>query len=75
MKLSQGEMVGVICRRLGISEQNYYLWRREYGGLKLDLAKKKLKDLEHEIEPLMKAVLELTLEKLTFTLLSVIAFQ
>lgn len=38
MRLSQGEKVGVICRRLGISEQSYYRWRREYGGLKVDQA-------------------------------------
>ena len=36
VKLSQGETVGVICRGLGISEQSYYRWRRDYGGLKLD---------------------------------------
>jgi putative transposase len=49
VKLSQGETVGVICRGLGISEQSYYRWRRDYGGLKLDQAKK-LKDLERENE-------------------------
>jgi hypothetical protein len=34
--LGQGEKTGVICRRLGISEQSYYRWRREYGGMKVD---------------------------------------
>jgi putative transposase len=63
VKLSQGEGVGVICRGLGISEQSYYRWRRDYGGLKLDQAKK-LKDLERENERLKKAVSELTLDKL-----------
>jgi len=63
VKLSQGEAVGVICRGLGISEQSYYRWRRDYGGLKLDQAKK-LKDLERENERLKKAVSELTLDKL-----------
>ena len=63
VKLSQGEAVGVICRGLGISEQSYYRWRRDYGGLKLDQAKK-LKDLERENEQLKKAVSELTLDKL-----------
>ena len=33
--LSQGETTGQICRRLGISEQSYYRWRREYGGMKV----------------------------------------
>ena len=63
VKLSQGEAVGVICRGLGISEQSYYRWRRDYGGLKLDQAKK-LKDLDRENERLKKAVSELTLDKL-----------
>jgi transposase-like protein len=63
VKLSQGETVGVICRGLGISEQSYYRWRRDYGGLKLDQAKK-FKDLERENERLKKAVSELTLDKL-----------
>ena len=63
VKLSQGETVGVICRGLGISEQSYYRWRRDYGGLKLDQAKKS-KDLERENERLKKAVSELTLDKL-----------
>ena len=50
-------------RTLGISEQTYYKWRREYGGLKLDQAKR-LKDLERENERLKKAASELTLDKL-----------
>jgi len=44
VRLGQGETVGKICRGFGISEQTYYRWRREYGGLKLDQAKR-LKDL------------------------------
>ena len=44
VRLSQGEKIGVICRALGVSEQSYYRWRREYGGLKVDQAKR-LKDL------------------------------
>ncbi len=55
--------MGLICRGLGISEQSYYRWRRDYGGLKLDQAKK-FKDLERENERLKKAVSELTLDKL-----------
>jgi transposase-like protein len=63
VRLSQGEAVGLICRRLGISEQSYYRWRKAYGGLKLDQAKR-FKDLERENERLKKAVSELTLDKL-----------
>jgi len=60
--LAQGETIGQICRRLGISEQSYYRWRREYGGLKVDQAKR-LKDLEKENARLRHAVSELTLDK------------
>ena len=38
VRLGQGLAIGTICRGLGISEQSYYRWRREYGGLKLDQA-------------------------------------
>ena len=55
--------IGTICRGIGISEQSYYRWRREYGGLKLDQAKR-LKDLDRENERLKRAVSELTLDKL-----------
>ena len=63
VRLSQGETVGLICRFLGFSEQSYYRWRREYGGLKVDQAKR-LKELEKENQRLRKAVSDLTLEKL-----------
>jgi len=33
--LSQGHTVGAVCRRIGVSEQSYYRWRKEYGGLKV----------------------------------------
>ena len=63
MCLSQGEKIGLICRGLGISEQSYYRWRREYGGLKVDQARR-LKDLEKENTRLRRAVSDLTLDKL-----------
>ncbi len=47
VRLSQGEKIGKICRALGISEQSYYRWRRLYGGLKVDQARR-LKELECE---------------------------
>ena len=61
--ISQGETTGVVCRRLGISEQSYYRWRKEYGGLKVDQAKR-LKELEKENARLRRAVSDLTLDKL-----------
>jgi transposase-like protein len=63
VRLSQGQTIGLISKGFGISEQNYYRWRRDYGGLKLDQAKR-LKDLEKENDRLRKAVSELTLNKL-----------
>lgn len=47
VRLAQGERVGAKCRPLSISEQSYYRWRREYGGLKVSQARR-LKDLEKE---------------------------
>ena len=45
--LSQGRTVGEVCRRIGISAQSYYRWRKEYGGLKVNQARR-LKELEQE---------------------------
>ena len=63
VRLSQGQTIGTVCRSVGVSEQSYYRWRREYGGLKLDQAKR-FKDLGRENDRLKKAVSELTLDKL-----------
>jgi transposase-like protein len=63
VKLSQGRNVGQICRDMGITEQTYYRWRKEYGGMKT-VQVKRLKDLERENGRLKKAVAELTLDKL-----------
>jgi putative transposase len=62
VRIAQGETAGKICRGAGISEQTYYKRRREYGGLKMDQAKR-LKELKHENAGLKKAVSELTLNK------------
>lgn len=61
--LSQGRTTGEVCRQLGVSEQSYYRWRKEYGGLKVDQAKR-LKELEKENVRLRRAVSDLTLDKL-----------
>ncbi len=63
VKISQGKNVGQICREIGISEQTYYRWRKEYGGMKT-VQEKRLKDLERENSHLKKAVAELTVDKL-----------
>ena len=61
--LSQGQTVGQVCCVLGVPEQSYYRWRREYGGLKIDQAKR-LKDLSKENVRLRRAISDLTLDKL-----------
>ena len=61
--LSKGQSVAHVCRSLGITEQTYYRWRNEYGGLKIDQAKR-LKELERENSRLKRAVAELTVDKL-----------
>ena len=61
--LSQGSRTGEVCKAIGVTEQSYYRWRREYGGLKVDQARR-LKVLEKENSRLRKAVSDLTLDKL-----------
>lgn len=61
--LGQGQTVKDICRKWNITDPTYYRWRQEYGGLKLDQAKR-LKDLERENTRLKRAVADLTLDKL-----------
>jgi transposase-like protein len=60
--LSQGRTVKEVSRELGVTEQTYYRWRKEYGGLKLSQARR-LKELERENSRLKKAVADLTLDK------------
>ena len=45
--LAKGQSVATVCKQLEVTEQTYYRWRKEYGGLKVDQAKR-LKDLEKE---------------------------
>jgi transposase-like protein len=63
VRLSKGETTGHAVRAVGITEQTYYRWRREYGGLKMDQAKR-LKELERENQRLRKAVSDLTIDKM-----------
>ena len=61
--LARGTSVKLISRELGITEQTYYRWRREYGGMKVSQARR-LKELEGESGRLKRAVADLTLDKL-----------
>ena len=61
--LAQGATVSLTARGIGVTDQNYYRWRREYGGLTVEQAKR-LKELEKENLRLRRAVSDLTLDKL-----------
>ena len=60
--MAQGKTVALACKEAGVSFQSYFRWRKEYGGLKLDQAKR-LKELERENARLKRVVADLTLEK------------
>jgi putative transposase len=59
--LSQGTTVAVICKKLGVTDVTYYRWRKDYGGMRVDQAKR-LKDLEQENSRLKKLVAEICLD-------------
>ena len=59
--LNQGASVGEACRKIGVTEQTYYRWRREYGGMRVEQAKR-LKDLEKENARLKKLVADISLD-------------
>ena len=62
IELAKGRSIGEVAKQLGITDQTYYRWRKEYGGLKTDQAKR-LKELERENARLKKVVADLTLDK------------
>jgi transposase-like protein len=59
--LSQGNTIGIICQKIGISNYTYCRWRKEYGGMRVDQAKR-LKELELENSRLKKLVADLSLD-------------
>jgi len=61
VELSQGATVPQVCKKIGVTEQTYYRWRNEYGGLRLDQAKR-MKALETENARLKKLVAEQALD-------------
>ena len=58
---SKGSSVLEACRKIGVSEQTFYRWRKEYGGLRMDQARR-LKELERENARLKKLVAEQALD-------------
>src|SRR3712207_7382738 len=62
VQLAQGKSLALACKEAGISEQSYFRWRKEYGGVAVEQAKR-LKDLERENARLRRLVADLSLEK------------
>ena len=63
VELGRGLRPPQVCKKIGISEQTYYRWRKEYGGLRLDQAKR-LKTLEQENARLKRVVADQALDNL-----------
>ena len=59
--LNQGATVSEASRKIGITDQTYYRWRKEYGGMRIEQAKR-LKDLEKENTRLKKLVADISLD-------------
>ena len=62
VEIANGKTTPQACKEAEITQQTYYRWRKEFGGLKLDQAKR-LKELERENAKLKRLVAELSLEK------------
>ena len=60
--LNEGKDVADVCRELQVSEQTYYRWRNQFGGMNADNAKR-LKDLERENATLQRLLADAELEK------------
>lgn len=59
--LSKGQTTAEVCKKIGVTENTYYRWRREYGGLRIDQAKR-LKELERENVRLKRLVADQALD-------------
>ena len=62
--LSPGKSVSEACRQIGVTDNTYYRWRKEYGGIRTDQAKR-LKDLEKENARLKRLLADAELDKAT----------
>ena len=62
VELAGGQPVAQVCRNLGVTEQTYYRWRKEYGGLRVDQAKR-FKELEQENSRLKRLLADAELDK------------
>jgi transposase-like protein len=61
VELAKGKTIPESCKKIGVTDQTYYRWRKEYGGLRMDQAKQ-FKELEKENARLKRVVADLTLD-------------
>jgi putative transposase len=59
--LSQGNTIAIVAKKIGVTEQTYYRWRKEYGGMRVEQARRR-KELEQENSRLKKVVAEFALD-------------
>ena len=59
--ISQGTAIAMVAKKIGVTEQTYYRWRKEYGGMRIEQARR-LKELEQENSRLKKLVADLSLD-------------
>ncbi len=64
--LSQGTTLAIVLKKIGVSDATYYRWRKEFGGMRIEQAKR-LKELEVENSRLKKLVADLSLDKAILT--------
>ena len=64
--LSKGSTIGEASKKIGVTEQTYYRWRKQYGGMKVEQARR-LKELEQENFRLKKLVADLSLDNAILT--------
>ena len=62
VELAKGQSIAAVCKQIGITDQTYYRWRKEYGGLKVDQAKR-FKELEQENARLKRLLADAELDK------------
>ena len=59
--ISQGNAIAIVAKKIGVTEQTYYRWRKEYGGMRIEQARR-LRELEQENSRLKKLVADLSLD-------------
>jgi transposase-like protein len=62
VELARGKKIPEVCKQIGVTEQTYYRWKKEYGGLRMDQAKR-LKELEKENARLKRLLADAELDK------------